>query len=97
MMHLFIDAGLIDQHDRYVVALRIETVTGNAAQPRSIGLKFHFRPARRADQYFEEFSADSHWEMKRLVYQDQSKKPFYKPLLSCFTFSANRATSMTAL
>jgi len=43
-------------------------VTGHAPEPAAVGFQFHFGPASRTDQDFEEFCADCHVFIKRLVY-----------------------------
>jgi hypothetical protein len=57
---LFIDDGLIDQHDGDVVPHRIEAMTGDAAQTAAIRLEFNFGAAGGANENFEQIGADRH-------------------------------------
>ena len=65
---LFVDGRFVDEHHRNLIANRVEPVTGYAPEPAPIGFQFHFCPASRTDQNLEEFCADCHLFIKRLVY-----------------------------
>ena len=51
---LFVDGGLVNQHDGDLVPDRVEAMAGHAPQTTRIGLQFHFGAAGGTDKDFEE-------------------------------------------
>jgi hypothetical protein len=57
---LFVDGGLVNEHDGDFIADGVEAVAGNAPEAARIGFELDFRAASRADEDFEEVGADGH-------------------------------------